>query len=84
MSYRCVSDLFFLAPGSLIPAFLRSIGSSEGATRNEAGQCGCFDARCPYRGFNRRQHGSGHDCYNVLARAVGAPSIGFLWPQVGA
>ena len=61
---------------------MAAVGSSVGATRNEAGQCGCFDALCSHRGFAKRNHGSGHDCYNVLAAAIGANRLGFMWPQV--
>lgn len=80
--YKCVNDLLFMAPGSRIPALLQSLGSSDGASDNEARQCGCFDAKCPKRGFNKRQHGSGHDCFNVMAKEVGASAISFAWPQV--
>ena len=80
--YKCVNDLLFMAPGSRIPALLQSLGSSEGASDNDAKQCGCFDAQCPKRGFNKRQHGSGHDCFNVMAKEVGASAISFAWPQV--
>ena len=65
-----------------ISALMAAVGSSVGATRNEAGQCGCFDALCSNRGFAKRNHGSGHDCYNVLAAAIGANRLGFMWPQV--
>ena len=65
-----------------ISALMAAVGSSVGATRNEAGQCGCFDALCSNRGFAKRNHGSGHDCYNVLATAIGANRLGFMWPQV--
>ena len=96
-SYRCVSDLLFLAPQRVVASLVRSIGSSVGASRNRDGQCGCFDAHCPHRGFNRRQHGTGHDCFNVLTKTLGAADggsgarfggrsggqqIAFAWPQV--
>ena len=60
------------------------VALSEGASQNSARQCGCFDASCPYRGYVKSQHGSGHDCFNVLAKAVGADAISFGWPQVRA
>ena len=70
-AYNCVNDVFFMASGAAsVAALLRSVGSSKGASRNRDGQCGCFDATCPWRAFNRRQHGTGHDCYNVLAASL--------------
>ena len=81
--YRCVNDVLFRASGPAVGALLSSLGSSRGASKNRDGQCGCFDALCPHRGFVRRQHGTGHDCFNVLAEAVGASAISFAWPQVG-
>ena len=90
--YRCVSDLLFTVPRRLLGAFNASVGSHAGASRNSAGQCGCFDGgACPGRPQMRRTSHlvTGHDCHNVLAARLaaeggggGGERIGFCWPPV--
>ena len=76
-------------PRELVSPFSAAVGSHAGMSHNADGQCGCFDAKCPSSvgvvGGVRRAHLiSGHDCFNVLAHAVGAARLGFVWPPINS
>ena len=82
-----MSDVFFAVPRGVLPAFSAAVGSHVGMSHNSDGQCGCFDAHCPSRvglvnGVRRPHLLTGHDCFNVLAAALGAPALGFVWPPI--